>query len=70
MFLLPYAGTALANSIIPCLIIIFDLQFCSVIGAIIISVGFYVVMWGKVKEEVVEDNSSLESPGISDPLLQ
>ncbi|KAK4846220.1 hypothetical protein QYF36_014471 [Acer negundo] len=28
----------------------------SVIGAIIISLGFYTVMWGKAKEEIAEDN--------------
>ncbi|KAI8533745.1 hypothetical protein RHMOL_Rhmol10G0033300 [Rhododendron molle] len=35
-----------------------------VIGAIVISVGFYVVMWGKVKEGLIEDSGacSLESP--------
>ncbi|XP_058185536.1 WAT1-related protein At5g40230-like isoform X2 [Rhododendron vialii] len=35
-----------------------------VIGAIAISVGFYVVMWGKVKEDMIEDSGacSLESP--------
>ncbi|KAG5527300.1 hypothetical protein RHGRI_028258 [Rhododendron griersonianum] len=35
-----------------------------VIGAIVISVGFYVVMWGKVKEDMIEDSGacSLESP--------
>ena len=29
--------------------------FCSVIGATIISIGFYTVMWGKAKEELGDD---------------
>ncbi|KAM7508129.1 hypothetical protein LguiA_018582 [Lonicera macranthoides] len=65
--------TPLAIAIAAIMSVIFlgdSLYLGSVVGAIIISVGFYVVMWGKVKEEVVEDNSSLESPGISHPLLQ
>ncbi|KAK4845471.1 hypothetical protein QYF36_005535 [Acer negundo] len=32
------------------------LHLGSVIGAIIISLGFYTVMWGKAKEEIAEDN--------------
>ncbi|KAK3016544.1 hypothetical protein RJ639_006591 [Escallonia herrerae] len=45
----------------------------SVIGATIISIGFYTVMWGKAKEEMGEDNgiSNLESPSTQkSPLLQ
>ncbi|KAK3033553.1 hypothetical protein RJ639_032401 [Escallonia herrerae] len=45
----------------------------SVIGATIISIGFYTVMWGKAKEEMGEDNgiSNLESPSVQkSPLLQ
>jgi drug/metabolite transporter (DMT)-like permease len=44
-----------------------------VIGAIVISVGFYVVMWGKVKEDMIEDSGacSLESPSPENvPLLK
>ena len=29
---------------------------CSIIGAIIISVGFYAVVWAKAKEELSEDH--------------
>lgn len=45
-----------------------------VLGAIIISAGFYVVMWGKAKEEdMVEDSGvcSVESPSPENvPLLR
>lgn len=48
--------------------------FCSLIGATIISIGFYTVMWGKAKEEIGEDceGGSLESPQAAQkvPLLQ
>jgi hypothetical protein len=37
-------------------------QFCSIIGATIISIGLYGVLWGKAKEELEEDVGSLESP--------
>ncbi|KAH7847625.1 hypothetical protein Vadar_028313 [Vaccinium darrowii] len=45
----------------------------SIIGAIIISVGFYTVMWGKAKEDVDEsgeigDPESMSNPKV--PLLQ
>ncbi|KAJ0053628.1 hypothetical protein Pint_02658 [Pistacia integerrima] len=44
------------------------------IGATIISIGFYTVMWGKAKEEIGEDyeGCSLESPDAAQkvPLLQ
>jgi drug/metabolite transporter (DMT)-like permease len=44
----------------------------SLVGATIISVGFYTVMWGKAKEEMADcEVSSLESPtSIKAPLLQ
>ncbi|KAJ0111719.1 hypothetical protein Patl1_02688 [Pistacia atlantica] len=46
----------------------------SLIGATIISIGFYTVMWGKAKEEIGEDSEgcSLESPDAAQkvPLLQ
>jgi hypothetical protein len=46
-------------------------QFCSIIGATIISIGLYGVLWGKAKEELEEDVGSLESPYIeNEPLLQ
>ncbi|GFY87083.1 nodulin MtN21 /EamA-like transporter family protein [Actinidia rufa] len=45
----------------------------SVVGAVVISVGFYVVMWGKAKEEMGEEfgvMNSLESPStLKAPLL-
>ncbi|GMY13446.1 WAT1-related protein At3g28050-like [Fagus crenata] len=46
----------------------------SLVGATIISIGFYTVMWGKAKEEIGEDHgvSSPESPPTTQkvPLLQ
>ncbi|KAJ4729168.1 WAT1-related protein [Melia azedarach] len=45
----------------------------SLVGATVISLGFYTVMWGKTKEEIVEDHglNSLESPVDHNvPLLQ
>lgn len=45
----------------------------SLIGAMIISIGFYTVMWGKAKEELTEDYgaSTLGSPSTQKvPLLQ
>jgi hypothetical protein len=43
---------------------------CSVIGATIISIGLYAVLWGKATEET-EDVGSLESPSTENaPLLQ
>ncbi|KAJ1384256.1 EamA domain [Sesbania bispinosa] len=43
----------------------------SIIGATIISIGLYAVLWGKVTEEVEEDVGSLESPTTENvPLLQ
>ncbi|KAK3016547.1 hypothetical protein RJ639_006594 [Escallonia herrerae] len=49
-----------------------SLYLGSIVGAVVISVGFYVVMWGKVKEDNAEDigASSVESPPETDPLLQ
>ena len=50
--------------------------FCSIIGATIISIGFYTVMWGKATEEKEEaekeeDAGSQESPTTENvPLLQ
>lgn len=46
---------------------------CSLVGATIISVGFYTVMWGKLKEEMGDDCEvhGLESPPTNKvPLLQ
>lgn len=43
-------------------------QFCSVIGAVVICVGFYAVIWGKANEEEInDDNDSRDS---KTPLLQ
>ncbi|GKU96965.1 hypothetical protein SLEP1_g10145 [Rubroshorea leprosula] len=33
----------------------------SVIGAVIISIGFYAVIWGKAKEEAMEEDSLVRS---------
>lgn len=48
--------------------------FCSVIGGVIICIGFYAVIWGKAKEERTEDESGLSGLGTSSngkvPLLQ
>ncbi|GFP80077.1 wat1-related protein at3g28050 [Phtheirospermum japonicum] len=41
----------------------------SLVGSIIIVIGFYSVMWGKSKEVKVIENSSSESTGVKDPLL-
>lgn len=49
---------------------------CSIIGATIIAIGFYTVMWGKAKEELGEcdvdvDTRDLESTATQKyPLLQ
>ncbi|RHN49870.1 hypothetical protein MtrunA17_Chr6g0451241 [Medicago truncatula] len=43
----------------------------SIIGATIISIGLYAVLWGKATEEIEEDVGSLESPSNENaPLLQ
>lgn len=46
----------------------------SLIGATTISIGFYTLMWGKVKEATAEDNGSGStidsSSSHKDPLLQ
>ena len=52
---------------------LFGFFFDSLIGATIISIGFYTVMWGKSKEEMREECQvqSLESPPAhKTPLLQ
>jgi drug/metabolite transporter (DMT)-like permease len=38
-----------------------NLYLGSIIGALIISMGFYIVTWGKSQEEVVDDNPSEDS---------
>jgi hypothetical protein len=44
---------------------------CSIIGATIISIGLYGVLWGKATEELQEDVGILESPSTENaPLLQ
>lgn len=42
----------------------------SLIGAIIISIGFYAVMWGKANENMGDDNGLGSSSNQKDPLLQ
>jgi len=45
--------------------------FCSIIGATIISIGLYGVLWGKATEEIEDDVGCLESPSNENaPLLQ
>jgi len=45
--------------------------FCSVVGAIIVSIGLYVVLWGKATKEIEEIVGGLESPTAENvPLLQ
>ncbi|KAL2950820.1 hypothetical protein AAZX31_19G011000 [Glycine max] len=48
-----------------------SLYIGSVVGATIVSIGLYAVLWGKAKEEIEEDVGSQESPTIENvPLLQ
>lgn len=48
-----------------------SLSLCSIIGATVISIGFYAVMWGKASEEKEDGFGSKESPTIDSlPLLQ
>ncbi|KAK0589571.1 hypothetical protein LWI29_015938 [Acer saccharum] len=46
------------------------LHLGSVVGATIISLGFYTLMWGKAKEEMVEDYHLESPPAQKVPLLQ
>ncbi|PIN06346.1 hypothetical protein CDL12_21095 [Handroanthus impetiginosus] len=39
-----------------------DLYLGCVIGSVVITVGFYAVMWGKAKEEAIDDNNVEELP--------
>lgn len=50
---------------------VFCSLLCSVIGAVFISLGFYIVLWGKAREETTEDleAGSIESSETT-PLLQ
>ncbi|KAL5080089.1 hypothetical protein RYX36_008510 [Vicia faba] len=55
------------------LIVDYFLVSLCIIGATIISIGLYGVLWGKAKEEIEEDVGSLESPSTENahaPLLQ
>lgn len=48
-------------------------MFCSVVGAAIIAIGFYTVMWGKDKEETLLEDvpaHGMESSSHNVPLLQ
>lgn len=55
-----------------------DFVFRSLIGAVIISIGFYAVIWGKAKEQIViedalehQTDDALESSSTEEvPLLQ
>lgn len=46
---------------------------CSVIGAIVIALGFYAVLWGKTKEEKLVENRGVHNsespPETTTPLL-
>ncbi|CAI9102840.1 OLC1v1001188C1 [Oldenlandia corymbosa var. corymbosa] len=46
-----------------------SLYLGSVIGAIIISLGFYLCIWGKAKEELIDESLNLEAESASTPLL-
>lgn len=49
------------------------LNLCSLIGATVIVIGFYSVMWGKTTEEKIDEDigvSRLESTSQDAPLLQ
>lgn len=48
------------------------IAFCSIIGATVISIGFYTVLWGKATEEKEDDiGSQEESTTIENvPILQ
>lgn len=46
----------------------FLMTFCSLIGAVIIVIGFYAVLWGNSREENKIEN--LESSSHNAPLLQ
>jgi len=47
------------------------MTLCSLIGAVIIVVGFYAVQWGKASEEKVEKRiENLETQSNVVPLLQ
>ena len=50
----------------------FLMTFCSLIGAVIIVIGFYAVLWGKSIEEnkIVKGVENLESSCHNVPLLQ
>jgi hypothetical protein len=44
---------------------------CSLIGAVTISIGFYMVMWGNAKEEEqIDQVCKMEAPNQNAPLLQ
>lgn len=64
------------KDLVCCIVLFFFLNkilcaFCSLVGATIISIGFYTVMWGKATEEVDESVLSQESPTTENvPLLQ
>ena len=38
------------------------MKFCSVIGATILLIGFYAVIWGKAKEETSKDFAEASVP--------
>jgi hypothetical protein len=57
--------------VVEVLICVYFFALCSIIGAIIVSIGLYGVLWGKATEEIEEDVGTLESPSTENaPLLQ
>jgi len=57
--------------IVKCSFVYIVSALCSIIGATIISIGLYAVLWGKATEVIEEDVGCLESPSIENaPLLQ
>lgn len=54
--------------------VIYNPNFCSILGAVIMGVGYYALMWGQIKdEEAREDHEDRNGGSIDDmkvPLLQ
>lgn len=47
--------------------------YCSVVGSVVLVVGFYAVIWGKAKESMMKKGTevgNVESTGHEVPLLQ
>ncbi|XP_031261544.1 WAT1-related protein At5g40230-like [Pistacia vera] len=64
---------SIAIAVVLCFIFLGDALYLGrVIGAVIISMGFYAVIWGKANEEINEDDSSFDDTNSKSksPLLQ